>query len=207
MLLFYGAFLAYNLLTETIQINAGSIPNGPIGGTPWRKGKTWSRVLDTWAWTFATNVRIGGVGMLALLTAPLASALFWYHIYLIWAGMTTNETSKWADWRDDITDGLVFRSDRPSASPATREAVMDIEPFVKWPITTKQQLVSSRDGQPPRNQPPTMPMNHNPSTTGGVVSQPDGWKRVRNLNEIDNLYDLGFLDNLKDIFQHASQFD
>ena len=194
-LLSYGAYLAYSLLTETIKAN--SITRA---GLFWKEGSAWSQVFQKWAWAFAGDVRIGAVGMLALLTAPLASGLFWYHTYLIWAGMTTNETSKWADWRDDITDGLVFRSDRASSGPTSREAATDVEPYVDWPIVSKQQLVSSDDGQPPKSQPAKTPVNYQPPDMSDVNSQQQDWRRVQNLSEVDNLYDLGFLDNFRDIF-------
>jgi hypothetical protein len=42
--------------------------------------------------------------------APLGAGFLIYHIYLLWIGATTNETAKWADWREDIADGLVFRA-------------------------------------------------------------------------------------------------
>ena len=48
------------------------------------------------------------VGMLAASTFLLPLGLLAYHCYLIWAGMTTNESQKWADWRDDMVDGVVF---------------------------------------------------------------------------------------------------
>ncbi|KAI7410477.1 zf-DHHC-domain-containing protein, partial [Hortaea werneckii] len=60
----------------------------------------------------AGGLSIAGVGLLAGSTALLPFALLAYHAYLIWAGMTTNESSKWADWRDDIYSGHVFRSER-----------------------------------------------------------------------------------------------
>ena len=33
-----------------------------------------------------------------------------YHGYLIWAGMTTNESSKWSDFKEDVGDGYVYRA-------------------------------------------------------------------------------------------------
>ncbi|KAI2478336.1 Palmitoyltransferase [Pyrenophora tritici-repentis] len=44
------------------------------------------------------------------MASPLA--LFGYHIYLIWAGMTTNESGKWSDWSDDMVEGVVFLGQR-----------------------------------------------------------------------------------------------
>lgn len=110
--------------------------------------------------------------------------------------MTTNESAKWADWRDDITDGLVFRSDRrESITGSTRNPSEDMtEPCVEWPISSKQLLVSCEDGQPP--------YTHNLEGLLNDVDSPSRdisrWKKVGDLHEIDNLYDLGFWDNLMD---------
>ena len=194
LMLSYGAYLAYSLLSETLQSDAGHRLHGFNSGLHWSAGRTWSEISHSWAWAFANDVRVGGTGMLALLTAPLAWGLFWYHFYLIWAGMTTNETSKWADWRDDITDGLVLKSERTSNGVAVNQTPTEIEPFVDWPISTKQQLFSSHGGQ--------LLEGTTAITTARrelPPSQQQRWRRVQNLAEVDNLYDLGFWDNLKDI--------
>ena len=55
------------------------------------------------------GLRIGGVGLLCTLTAPLPAFMFGYHMYLLWAGMTTNESDKWEQLREDMRDGIVYR--------------------------------------------------------------------------------------------------
>ncbi len=197
-LLSYGAYLAYALQTETLQADTIRRSDGFESRAHWSSGKTWSQIGSSWAWAFSNDVRIGGVGMLALLTAPLAWGLFAYHIYLIWAGMTTNETSKWADWRDDITDWLVFRSERTIASNEITQKNKEVEPFVDWPISSTQQLVSSDDGQPPEDS-----VIFTGADAGSIprmyTTEKPRWKRVQSLDEIDNLYDLGFWDNMMDV--------
>ena len=124
--------------------------------------------------------------MLAALTGPLAWGLFWYHIYLVWAGMTTNESSKWADWRDDITDGVVFKRDKNKDTSQPTFLGPSFEPPVKWPVSSTQELTKRLgvDTEEPRSP---------------VESSSTAWTRVQNLAEIENLYDLGFWDNLLDI--------
>lgn len=199
-LLSYGGFLTHHILTkilqETFLSNRSPEPNKLQMKTYWSKGINWSEYLDSWLWALTRDVRIGGVGLLAVLTAPLVWGFFLYHIYLIWAGMTTNESAKWADWRDDIADGLVFRSDRREniTGPATNLSEDMTEPRVGWPISSNQLLVRCGDGQTPY-------AHHLEGLMNGVESPSRGishWKKVGSLHEIDNLYDLGFWDNLTD---------
>ena len=124
--------------------------------------------------------------MLAALTGPLAWGLFWYHIYLVWAGMTTNESSKWADWRDDITDGAVFKRDRSRGKSQITLQRSSVEPAVKWPICSTQELEKRSN-------------SHIRESLSSNGSSSRDWKRVQNLSEIENLYDLGFWDNFVDI--------
>lgn len=184
-LLSYGTYLAYVLLTETLQADTLRRSDGFGSRAHWSAGKTWSQYSHSWAWAFANDVRIGGVGMLALLTAPLAWGLFLYHIYLVWAGMTTNESGKWADWRDDITDGFVFRSERSLEGAQGGQNQANIEPMVDWPVSSTQQLISTENGQAPEAE-----------IQKNTVKQ--GWRQVRSLDEVDNIYDLGFWDNVLD---------
>ncbi|KAL9130852.1 MAG: hypothetical protein Q9217_001053 [Psora testacea] len=157
----------------------------------WSAGLTWSEYMHSWGWAFAQDLGIGGVGLLALLTGPLAWGLFWYHIYLIWAGVTTNETSKWADWKDDITDGFVFSRRKGQVSLADSHRDTSIEPAVDWPIRSTHALISRPDGQPPESQYGNGEKDKKPSTRS--------WTRVKSLQEIENIYDRGFWDNLLDI--------
>lgn len=153
------------------------------------------------------GLSIAGVGMLASSTAFLPLGLFAYHCYLIWAGMTTNESQKWADWRDDMADGLVFVSSRRAirshtmkqedalnsgnADPAAKAdfklgtdlgllAGAEDDPDVIWPVDSDQIVVRTNDGKPPKGQ-------------EGL------WRRIWSLAEVENIYDLGGWDNFVDV--------
>ncbi|KAI9665994.1 MAG: hypothetical protein M1821_003929 [Bathelium mastoideum] len=155
---------------------------------------------------------ITGVGMLAFLTAPLPLVFLLYHIHLIWTGMTTNETVKWSDWRDDMADGVVFKAKRsevlstkalqslhPTADTSLRnengtgESLSNgnsqggnpKEIYVDWPVHSDQFLVRTASGRPP----------------AGAQSQTDIWMRCWRLNDVANIYDLGFWDNLRDVLR------
>lgn len=190
-MLSYGTYLAYMVLDESLQASTLRRSEGPNARAHWSTGKTWSQYAHSWGLAFADDVRIGSVGMLAVMTAPLAWGLFWYHMYLIWAGMTTNESGKWADWRDDIADGLVFRADKALGNPDDSPRNDDIEPIMDWPISSTQQLVKCNDGEPPEAR-AIWPRNN--TATGNVR-----WRRVSGLHEVHNLYDLGFWDNFMDV--------
>ena len=184
----YGAFLAYRVTHIVIRAEVARQTGNLDSGLNWSAGKTWSEYGEFYLWAFSQDFRIGAVGMLAFMCGPLAWALFFYHMYLVWAGMTTNETSKWADWRDDIADGIVFKSKRSMEKQDARDTTM--EPFVNWPISCTQQLLRTENSVP---QQPWM-NGHSNSLFGN-----NAIRRVKGLDEIENLYDLGFWDNLRDM--------
>jgi len=141
--------------------------------------------------------------MLMFMTAPLAFAFLVYHIYLIWAGMTTNESAKWSDWKDDVADGIAFkliRDHKRSDSP-----LLDLpEAPGTWPVTSDQVLVFT-DGEPPKN-------GHRIEEGSNEVLQPRNpdaaidprFVQVRSMKEIDNIYDLGFWNNLRHVFRFSA---
>ena len=192
VMLSYGTYLAYKVLDESLQASTLRRSDGPDARAHWSSGKTWSQYANSLGLAFADDMRIGSVGFLAVMTAPLAWGLFWYHIYLIWAGMTTNESGKWADWRDDIADGLVFRAEKTPENHDGSALNEEIEPFVDWPVASTHQLVRTNDGEPPEAR-AIWPQNN--TATGN-----SRWRRVSGLHEVHNLYDLGFWDNLMDVF-------
>lgn len=184
----YGAYLAYLVTSKTIKTEVAHQTGNLDPKLNWSAAKTWSEYGEFHLWAFAQDFRVGAVGMLALMCGPLAWALFFYHTYLVWAGMTTNETSKWADWRDDIADGIVFKTKRSMAQQDARDTT--IEPFVDWPISSTQQLIRTEDRALQR----PLPNGHENSLFGkGAL------RRVKGLEEVDNLYDLGFWGNLRDL--------
>lgn len=194
ILLIYGAYLGYALLNHTIQ--------QALGRNHWSKGLTWSTFLQFWSVAIVQDIRVGIVFLFAAMTAPLAVGFLFYHLYLIWAGTTTNETSKWSDWRDDITDGLVFKakpsqhdggSDPRRNPPASRS---------EWPVNSDQVLILT-DGQAPTADHKSLAdSNSIPSFQSTHVDlQHFEWMRVRSLKEVDNIYDLGFWGNLRDVLK------
>lgn len=146
------------------------------------------------------GLSIAGVGLLAATTAALPLGLLAYHCYLVWAGMTTNESQKWADWRDDMADGCVFKTSREALLTHTRLrkygdghtdgsaarglaselGVTDEEPYGTWPISSEQVLVRTNDGKAPQGQ-------------EGL------WTRIWRLGDVDNLYDLGEWENFVEV--------
>lgn len=159
--------------------------------------------------------RAAGVGLLCLLTWPLPFGLLFYHIYLIWAGMTTNESGKWADWRDDMADGAVFlghrredtlrqeesprpqlpdrneNQDSPSSSTSSLPLAEEEEPATIWPIESRHILVRTMNGQPPQNLPSRL----------RSVADEESFERVYSLSAVENAYDLGFWDNFVEALQ------
>lgn len=131
---------------------------------------------------------MGTVTLLCLLTSPLVWGLLGYHLYLIWAGTTTNESMKWSDWQAEMSDGFVFK--RKLAEDRQKDT--DIEPtWTPWPVDCAQIVLRTNDGQPPRG----------PDAIG--VGE---WERVWKLADIENLYDLGLKDNLIDVFLPRSGY-
>ncbi|KNG81843.1 hypothetical protein ANOM_010209 [Aspergillus nomiae NRRL 13137] len=148
--------------------------------------------FNVWTIVISSDLRIGGVTSLMFMTAPLAMAFLVYHTYLIWAGMTTNESAKWSDWKEDVADAEAYGN-----SPLLREYQ---NPQSYWPASSDQVLVVT-EGEPPR-------MGFVFSPDSNEIRQPNGgeapidhkWTLVRSMREIDNIYDLGFWDNLRHSF-------
>lgn len=140
----------------------------------------------------AESPRIGAVGMLAMLTAPLALGLFIYHVYLVWAGMTTNESFKWLDWKQDIADGLVFLDDKAMQGQA---------PYANGK-GSKLNYVQSTQSNSPRLlnlaiEKPFFDSSENYEEWRKSPQPP--WVKVRKLRQIVNIYDLGFLNNVREV--------
>lgn len=106
-------------------------------------------------------------------------------MYLIWAGTTTNETSKWANWKSAMDAGIVYAR----RMPLDREMDPGFEPpVVGWPKRPEEILVKTRDGLEPDE---------------SVSSRVEGegpWERVWSLREVENVYDIGFVGNFLDVF-------
>jgi hypothetical protein len=234
VLIGYGAYLAWFSLSPRISTQyqkysswyefKPSPGSDPRSWSNWAQGKTHYLAIYLSLYLDIGGLSIAGVGLLALLTWPLPLGLLAYHIYLIWAGMTTNESSKWADWRDDMADGVVFLGKRredtmaehthgvghPTAAPVREagqggsdsssdrgiltpdedeEAVAVEEPRTTWPLESRHILVRTRDGQAPKSLPPRVQR----------VAELDSFERVWSLAAVENVYDLGFWDNLVEV--------
>lgn len=227
MLIAYGAYLAYITLSPQVHAKFSRyerwytyVPKADADPSSW---KTYFSTKSHYFLAYTTiyldigGLRASGVGLLALLTWPLPLGLLTYHIYLIWAGMTTNESAKWADWSEAMADGVVFlghrREDtmqhhRHAAEPRTQHhnsmhsspskppvltspntPPQDEEPPTSWPLESNHILVRTRDAQPPKQLPPRLK----------AVAKENAFERIWNLAAVENVYDLGFLDNLREV--------
>ncbi|KAF2670387.1 zf-DHHC-domain-containing protein [Microthyrium microscopicum] len=202
ILLAYGAYLAYVTLKPQVAENIRQYPEWHVLEYANRTDYTgrmlcfgeW--VLDVLATAFMLGgVSLGGVGFLAFLTAPLPAGLLSYHVYLIWAGMTTNESGKWGDWKEDMADGLCFITDFDTRDSWSYPSLdnnhyhPDVWKAGGWPKRSGQFLVLTGDGQHPRNL---------QQSIKDVVGDAE-WRRVWNLKEVENVYDLGWWENAKDL--------
>jgi hypothetical protein len=170
VLLAYGAWLAHTLLLPAVTLARAS-----------PRGKQVA-FFSAWGAAIRTDVRVGAVGLLALLTCPLAWGLFLYHVYLLWAGMTTNETSKWEDLREDMADGLVWRG-RRLLSDSQREAAHN-----QWPLQSEQIVVRMPDAIA------------EPAFKFAADKTPvEGWERCWRLGQVANLYDLGLWETAYEV--------
>ncbi|ROW03647.1 hypothetical protein VPNG_07153 [Cytospora leucostoma] len=176
----YGTYLGLSLLSAKMKSRHPDFSIWP----PSAKGYDWSPYFIVWTWGLQDDVGMGSVTILTLLISPLVWGLLLYNLYMIYAGTTTNESMKWSDWKLEIDDGYAFRR----RMPRDRHRDLRLEPaWTGWPAETGQILVRTESGDPPRSDSQNHP---------GVGE----WERVRSLRSVDNLYDLGFWDNLREVF-------
>lgn len=184
------------LLTTGIQTLYGGVLGAGIiaakvrarypAWSPWAWGPLpLKQYLVAWSWGIQDRVSMGAVTLLALLTTPLVWGLLAYHAWLIYCGTTTNESMKWADLQADMDDGVVFR--RRLAADRVRDT--RVEPaWTRWPVEAEQVILQTDDGKPPQG--------------GGKLVLPGvgEWEPVWRLRDVENIYDLGFWDNVTDVF-------
>ncbi|QDS72283.1 hypothetical protein FKW77_006505 [Venturia effusa] len=205
IVLLYGSYLAISTLRPQVTDHIKQYPQwhkldyDSPGTLTERFMAMWEYWIDVLGTAFMVGgISRGGVGMLSTLTAPLPLGLLAYHVYLIWAGMTTNETSKWGDIREDMDDGEVFIAelknsglDLASASMSAMDGVDYCEESFEsaWPQRSRQFLIRTYDGQPPKNVRPQIAdlIIHN------------SWRRTWHLGDVENIYDLGFWGNLVEV--------
>ena len=184
IMLCYGGYLSYGLLQDILRQTYFDIPHG-LTRNQWTQMPLSTR-LDVWAGVFIEDMRVGATGLLCVFTAPLAWGMLLYHLYLIWAGMTTNESSKWDEWKEDIADGYVYKFHQPEDSKTSEDR--STEPStVRWPVSSTQRLVNRANEASMQSVPKSQ------------FSVPP-WEQVHSLKDVINIYDLGFWDNLLDAF-------
>ena len=186
-MLCYGAYLSYSILSDDIEtrIHRINMHKSALAGH-WSAGLPVPDKLDRWTDAFVGNIRVGAPGLLCLFTAPLAWGMLLYHMYLLWAGTTTNESFKWDDWKEDVSDGYVYKCDKPRCLQHSQPD-RTVEPPVSWPSSSSQRVVSrSNDASLKAEQ-------------GSNFMEPP-WTQVHSMREIVNIYDLGFWTNVSDIF-------
>ncbi|KAM5471615.1 palmitoyltransferase swf1 [Microsporum ferrugineum] len=198
VLLFYGAFLGYSIMDENLQQAVHPSAAGATTARHWSAGIPVMVFLDLWLMALTDNLQIGAITLLSLLCAPLSSVMLLYHIYLIWSGMTTNESSKWGEWRDDIADGFAYIAQAKEVRPQLQDVSGVRDEDFTWPKRSDRTLVYT-NGQPPR-------VGYTFTDERNSIKQPDKhnapvdtrWTQVQSLKEIVNIYDLGFWENLRD---------
>ena len=145
------------------------------------KSMTYVRWLTILGMGLRTKVGLGAATLLSGMISPLVWGLLFYSLYLVYCGTTTNESLKWSEWKEDIQDGYAFGRTLPADRVVRSEP-----PWTRWPAQPERILVTTSDGNPPR------PEQRIPGT--------GEWERLKSLKYVDNIYDLGFWDNMKDIF-------
>ncbi|KEF59618.1 uncharacterized protein A1O9_04464 [Exophiala aquamarina CBS 119918] len=201
-LLAYGATLGYTLLDARLQerLVPAALTRGSVTAKRWSTRLTWSQWANMWAWAISVDWQIGAVMMLSAMSCPLSLSFLLYHVYLMWAGMTTNESAKWADWKDDVQDNVVWRAEIQKLRETYPRLPPDVEPeddLVQWPreVRAKWWMVRTRDG----DQPTLKKVGSQIQDDSEVTDVPDErWERIQSMREVDNLYDRGFWMNLVD---------
>lgn len=176
----YGGLLGLSILS-------GVIKNRFPGWSVWPPaGYGLNSYLVAWSWAMERDISLGATTLFATLTSPLVWALLFYTLYHVYCGTTTNESLKWSELGEDMADGYAFT--RPIRRG--RERDFGIEPSCsRWPVEPEMVVIATADGQPPvihQGMPP-------------IAGEGD-WERVWKLKNVENMYDLGFRDNLADIF-------
>ena len=202
IVLAYAAWLAYITLASQVRDHFQRYPAMHAGPSILRVMFNSLRGTSTGGWedrvlvwiggwfdTIATALLVGGiaqsgVGLLALLTAPLPAGLLVYHAYLIWEGMTTYESATWNAWRDDIAAGEAYIATIVGNDESNSSAQQNA-----WPKRSRQFLVRTSDGLPPRNVQPEIE---------AVVGDHAQWRRCTSL-KVDNTYNLGVWRNWRDV--------
>ncbi|KAI0113434.1 zf-DHHC-domain-containing protein [Daldinia grandis] len=186
-------FILLLLSTAVLTLYGGVLGLGAVADAARTRNKSFVLFPKpaSWSWHeylmvltvgIQDDVGVGSITLLSLMTTPLVWGLLGYHIYLIYCGTTTNESMKWQDWQMEMDDGCAFKRSLPlgRAKNLRHEAA-----WTRWPVDAVQVIVRTEDGTPP-----------DPNIPPGSGE----WERVWRLRDVENLYDLGFWDNLVDVF-------
>jgi palmitoyltransferase ZDHHC4 len=200
VLLAYGAFLAWTILKPRMREHFHEYADwyasmsrdcaSTVGMMEWALCKFGNFSDSLEVALQVGGLEITGVGLLMLFTWPMPLGLLGYHVYLIWAGTTTNESSKWSDCREDMYEGIIFVGEHKMRRPGEPGQNPDIEPSTPWPTSSRFALLKTEDG----NFPEVLPE---------ILQDVDknSWKRCYRLSQVENIYDLGFWDNLMEVFK------
>ena len=189
VLTLYGGLMGLGLMTSKMRLR---FPNWSL--LPWQanngQGMSLHHWLVIWSWGMQQGgglgggVAMGGVTLLALMTSPLVWGLLGYHLWLVYCGTTTNESMKWSDWQVEMDEGCAFKR----RLDVKRVKDVRVEPaWTRWPAEAEQVLMRTRDGKPPV------------AGKGKVLPGVGEWEAVWRLRDVENLYDLGWWDNLVDV--------
>lgn len=183
----YGAYISYTVMNIFIQSLLP--PRRKVSELPW------SLYFKGWGVGFIQATPLAAVFLLSTFCSVVTYSFTLYHLYLIWAGTTTNETFKWSDWAEDIRSGEIYiatansplYSTRPPESLPHANSEMNgemhenmTEPKVPWAKEPRQVLAR-------------VPLGGDPARLPRELS----WKRCEGLQEVENLYDLGWSENLR----------
>ncbi|KAK4190894.1 putative palmitoyltransferase [Podospora australis] len=185
----YGGVLGVHLMSSKMK---SYFPDWAL--LPWNanrgRGMELTEWLVIWSWAMQNGVGMGAVTLLAGMTSPLVWGLLGYHIWLIYCGTTTNESMKWSDWQYEMRDGFAFKR----KMVPDRQRDLGVEPgWTRWPAETEQVLMRTEGGRAP---------DENDTSLPGVGR----WEAVWALKDVENLYDLGFWDNLVDVMVPGYMF-
>lgn len=119
--------------------------------------------------------------------------------------MTTNESEKWGDLRDDIAEGVVWQASREALLGDYPPLPQQVEPGaedVTWPVEAKWWVCRmGRRGERPRRWVRKEEGDDGEGQGQGQMvpgEVDERWELVESLAEINNVYDLGFWENLGD---------
>lgn len=190
-LLIYGAVLAYLLLHEHLLKVEPANPaeygldpksfrlwNGYPNGTHWTSELGWWDLASVWGFCIVEDPLLGIPGVLCIFCFPLSSGFLTYHIYLLWAGMTTNESVKFADLSDDIKDGYVWTKAGARVDKSGRKDGLRGKDIVFAEECPDGEMVD--------------PTGHL------FIAKAEEWRTVGGMNELCNVYDRGFIANIRD---------